>query len=97
MPKKTFESKALSELVYESIGESIDGLTLIRKELVSTTRWDLVYYVVIKEEDKFWGFSFTQGKTEYQDYNEFDHCSVIDAWQVTPIEKTVIDYVTIKD
>lgn len=83
MNKKTFDVDYLKE----EYDLPYDGY--IYKELVDTSRWGEIYEIVFKHEEKFWSFSFEQGATEMQDYDDWDDESEVECMEVEEYEKTV--------
>ena len=77
-----------------------DGDEVIEDKIVDTTRWDIVYNLVFKHDDKFYQIRYRVGATEYQDYGPFDgykEDDLFECQEVVPVEKTVVVYKPKKD
>jgi hypothetical protein len=62
------------ELAYGLSGEWHEGYEVIENQIVDTTRWSTVYFLVIKKigELGYWGTHYDKGSTEYQDHRPFE-------------------------
>lgn len=80
------DQKTLEEITW---GDLPVGLTVAREErIVDTDRWHTYYDVVITDGRNHYLIEWGRGSTEYQEWDGDITCR-----SVTPVEKTVIDYV----
>lgn len=85
-----FRKEDLINLVEENYKGEIEVMQI---ELVDTTRWSIVYSLVLKFKNRFYQTSFTRGATENQDESPFEYeDDEIDCSEVTRVEKTVTVY-----
>jgi len=62
---------------------------VVLDEVIDTTRWAYIKRTVYKRGDEYVEATYREGATEMQDSQESD----ADVYSVTPVERTVIDYV----
>lgn len=70
-----------------------DKFELISNDIIDTSRWSVIYRAVIKELEtgRFFEATYSEGATEYQDEQPFEHDDAIFT-EVFPVEKTVVIY-----
>lgn len=91
MFKKTFSKDFM-------IDEVLLGKLKVLDENVGNSRWSEHNRLVFKTEDgKYWETSYSRGLTEMQDEGPWEYETEVEAIQVTPYEKVVVDYKPIKD
>lgn len=87
LPKEKCE-----ELPYASVGEIVDGFEVISKNICDTSRWSIVYAMVVKYEDKLYETSYSVGATEQQDEQPWEYNDEVEFVEVRPVEKTITTY-----
>lgn len=64
------------ELVCTSVGDSLEGWTVVHREDIDQLRWSQVSRVVIRDDDgQHYDATYETGLTEYQDHTSFDDCA----------------------
>lgn len=70
-----------------------DKYVRVESKMLDTTRWGIINRVVFidKASNKYYAFTFEEGATEMQDYDEFEDGS-IEAYEVAPFKVTVTEF-----
>ena len=88
-----FSKHSLLELTF---GDDADGLTLVEDEIVDTSRWSEIRYLVFTDGEKHYGISYSKGLTEMQDERPFQYePDEIECKEVRPVDVTVRKWVTV--
>ena len=56
------------------------------EEFIGQTRWSIIKLIIFKYNDKFYGFEFEEGATEYQDNEWFEVDEMYEIPEYEPIE-----------
>ena len=93
--KQGFDKELLQELADLSKGEICLGHTVMSNELSGDSRWHKHYTMIFQAPDgAFWEASYRRAATEMQDGYPFEGSGdQVQCTKMTPVEKTVIDYV----
>lgn len=90
------DKEELTELIYTST-EKFEHISC---EITGESRWDLFKQIIFKDKEtgKFYGYEYTEGATENQDYWSFDEepdeieCKEMLAVQVMKVEYKYVDF-----
>lgn len=69
--------------VYEFIDSAVES------RIVDTTRWSIVYRIVVPYEGKFYITTYHTGATEYQDESAWQYDDEIELIEVQKVQKFV--------
>lgn len=86
-------------LAYCQPGEQYAGYEVVENELVDTTRWDVVYFLIIQEIGVlgFWGTNYSKGATEYQSNEPFEDENTAEFYRVKPETVQSVKWVAIRE
>jgi hypothetical protein len=70
---------------------------IISDEIIDTSRWSVIHYIIFKFEDKFYGTSYSVGATEQQDEYPWEFEDPIHCEELVPIQKTITVYKPVKE
>lgn len=95
MPARNYKSEDLRNLLYD---DGPDNLTVLQNKQHASGRWSSHHYLVFLDatDNTMWGVSYSQGLTEYQDEQPFDHADEQVCHQVEPYQVTITKYREIK-
>jgi hypothetical protein len=96
--QRSEEMKFKKEFLQEVVWRDADNVKVMLDEITDTSRWSIHHWIVFEFEGKFYGVSYSVGATESQDESPFQ-CDPDEIYvsEVRPVEKTIIDYVVVKN
>lgn len=66
---------------------------VVVNEVIETTRWSIIYYIVFKVDGKYFSSSYSRGATEMQDESPYEYeGDEIECDEVFPVERIVTEY-----
>lgn len=71
------------------IEDRMDGVERLESEAVAHERWSVVYRNVYRYEGQYWAVEYDEPATENQEIDNSEYS----VYEVTPVTKTIIDYV----
>ena len=92
MAKKLFDKKLMTSILYDEV----DGVEVIRDEIVDHSRWSVVHKLIFEYEDKIWSTHYSVGATEMQEEYPWEYEDKVECIEVEPVEKTITDYVVVR-
>ena len=87
-----FKKELMQRIVDNDI--DLDEAEVIKDEIIETSRWSVINYLIFKVGSKFYESSYSYGATEQQDESPYEYDGdEIECSEVFPIEKTIVVYV----
>lgn len=97
----TVRLKLYSDLVrgfcFSSVGDKVDGWTVVANEYTGSRRWHIDHTVVVMgkahddDMDSFWAFDYERAAGESNIPDQFEH-EFVELYQVTPVAKSIVIY-----
>lgn len=76
------------------VQEDHEGFEYVRQQIIDTTRWSIVYEMVVMRvsDGKFFKTKYSTGATESQAEEPYQYAKEAVFTEVVPVEKTIIVY-----
>ena len=71
---------------------NIDDVEVIEEKIVDTSRWSIIYELIVRIGNKFYKTYYSVGATECQDESPWEHESEVVFNEVHQVEKIVKDW-----
>lgn len=94
----SFSKETLQELSYNRPGDVHDGLLLVAKDLFDTTRWGTLHRMIFEGADALYYefiYELPSGDDGYSTWDAYEDDDEIEVHEVTPVERTVVDFVRV--
>lgn len=92
-----FKKEFLRDLLWDDI-EDTDNVAVIEDEIIDTTRWSTVHYLVFKYYGTFYGTHYTVGATDQHGERPFEYSpNEVECEELVPVEIKKIKYMTLKE
>jgi|AntRauTorcE11897_2_1112592.scaffolds.fasta_scaffold00400_32 hypothetical protein len=73
--------------------EEVEDVFVVADNIIETTRWSEIHYLVFNFEGKLYQTTYSQGSTEIQDESPFEYeDDGVDCVEVEPYKATITKY-----
>ncbi len=62
---------------------------VVQDNIIDTSRWSNIHELIFEHEGKFYETSYSEGATEMQDEQPWEHEDEVECYEVQKVERTV--------
>lgn len=73
MTKPSYVTRDFTKDELDELEVRFGGASVVRDDIVDTTRWGIVHKVVFRADGDLWEITFEEGATEYQEQDPFEY------------------------